>query len=408
MRAFFRALRHRPFALLWSGQTISRLGDSVYQLALAWWVLEKTGSPATSGLVLVFAFTPMLLFLLAGGVAVDRLPRVRIMLASDLARGLCVTGVAGLAYAGRLEVWHVLAASLIFGLVDAFFQPAYIAAVPDLTPVDLLPSANALTSLSGQAGRIVGPLAAASLVAVGGTPAAFAVNAASFFASALCLAPLLRAPGPAAGPAPEAPAQRSVRADLRAGFATVRAIPILWVTILVAALFNITLAGPYQIALPYLVDDRFAGQVQMLGWLYAAFAVGYVLGGVWYGRRTTFRWRGWTLYATIAAAGLGLLVIGLPVPPLVLLLAAALNGAALEIFGVIWTTSLQTMVPADQLGRVASIDALGSFGLLPVGLGLVGLAVEALGAPAILVLGGALTMGLAGLGLLHPQVRGLD
>ena len=84
----FSALKHRGFALLWSGQAISHLGDSLYRVALAWWVLEKTGSAAAMGTVLVFSMAPMLIFLLLGGVAVDRFPRIRLMLGSDLLRGL--------------------------------------------------------------------------------------------------------------------------------------------------------------------------------------------------------------------------------------------------------------------------------------------------------------------------------
>ena len=78
----FRSLAHRPFALLWAGQTISRIGDFLYEITLAWWVLQKTGSAVAMAGVLIFSFTPMLLFLLLGGVAVDRYPRVRLMLVS--------------------------------------------------------------------------------------------------------------------------------------------------------------------------------------------------------------------------------------------------------------------------------------------------------------------------------------
>jgi len=98
------SLRHRSFALLWSGQTISRLGDSLYSVALAWWVLQATGSAAAMGTVLIFSFAPMLIFLLIGGVAVDRLPRLRVMFVTDLVSGLVVTVVAVLAATGRLEV----------------------------------------------------------------------------------------------------------------------------------------------------------------------------------------------------------------------------------------------------------------------------------------------------------------
>src|SRR3989304_2935035 len=111
---FLRALRIRPFALLWVGQTVSRLGDSVYRIALSWWVLEKTGSAAAMAAVAVFTLVPMLLFLLVGGVIVDRLPRFRVLLASDIVNTGVVGVVAILAQTNRLEVWHIYAASGLF------------------------------------------------------------------------------------------------------------------------------------------------------------------------------------------------------------------------------------------------------------------------------------------------------
>src|SRR5512146_363976 len=126
-----RSLKHRPFALLWTGQTVSRLGDSLYRIALAWWVLEKTGSAAIMGTVLIFGFTPALIFALIGGVAVDRFPRAWVMI-------LTVLALTGLSAAGLLEIWHVYAASILFGVVDAFFQPAYTAILPEITPRELL------------------------------------------------------------------------------------------------------------------------------------------------------------------------------------------------------------------------------------------------------------------------------
>ena len=122
--ALFRSLRHRPFALMWSGQTISVLGDNLYRVALAWWVLQKTGSAAVMGGVLVFSFMPTVLFSLIGGVAADRFRRPLVMLASDLLRAFVVVAVALLAFSGRLAVWHMYVASFIFGSIGAFFLPA--------------------------------------------------------------------------------------------------------------------------------------------------------------------------------------------------------------------------------------------------------------------------------------------
>jgi hypothetical protein len=165
----FRALSNRSFALLWIGQTTSSIGDFLYEIVLAWWVLQQTGSALIMGAVLICAFVPMVLCSLLGGVVVDRLPRVHIMLVSDLVRGVIVAGVAILALRQSLQVWHVLVASVVFGTIDAFFRPAYIALVPELVASKNLPSANALTSMSLQIGRIAGPVLGATVIALVGT-----------------------------------------------------------------------------------------------------------------------------------------------------------------------------------------------------------------------------------------------
>ena len=95
-----KSLQHRPFALLWSGQTTSRLGDSLYRIAMAWWVLEKTGSAEAMGAVLIFSSVPMLIFLLIGGVVTDRLPRLRVMVTSDILSGSIVAIIALMAFTG--------------------------------------------------------------------------------------------------------------------------------------------------------------------------------------------------------------------------------------------------------------------------------------------------------------------
>ena len=401
----FRALRLRPFALLWTGQSLSRLGDFVYEIALAWWVLQKTGSAQTMSLVLIFAITPSVLFSLVGGVAVDRVSRLGLMLASDITRGMAALAVAGLAFAGRLEVWHVFVASLIFGFVDAFFQPAYAALLPQIVPEPDLPSANSLTSMSLNLGRVAGPAVGAALVALIGQAAAFAVNAGSFVLSSLLLALLLTSgvPRPVRESGPLQPWR-----DLRQCFATVLASPWLWISMLVFGVTNITLAGPYSVAMPFLVKDSMQAGVGTLGLLYSVFPLGYLIGGAWLGRYARIRRRGLLMYGSTALAALMLGLFGM-LPPLWVLLAAALiNGAALEAGHLIWTNSLQSMVPNEQLGRVVSIDALGSFGLLPIGLALAGWATQRLRPPAVFVVGGLFTAVVALAALSHPALRRLD
>jgi DHA3 family tetracycline resistance protein-like MFS transporter len=159
-----RSLKHRPFALLWAGQTVSRFGDSLHRIALAWWVLEKTGSAAAMGTVLVLTQIPLLIFLLIGGIVVDRFPRIRIMFLSDVLSGAVVTFIAVFSWLDLLQIWHIYVASLVFGFVQAFFFPAYQSIIPQITPPDMLTSANSLNGLSGRITGIVGPSIGAALV----------------------------------------------------------------------------------------------------------------------------------------------------------------------------------------------------------------------------------------------------
>src|SRR5579884_2068152 len=222
--ALFRSLSHRSFALLWSGQTISRLGDSLYSIALAWWVLQQTGSAAAMGLVLIAANIPQLLLSLVGGVAADRFPRVAVMLAADLLRGLVVALVALGAQFHLLALWQLVGMSGIFGLVSAFFYPAYSAIIPELLPSEALPSANSMRHLSLRFAGIVGPALAGAVVAAGGTTVAFALDAVSFLVSALCLAWVART-GVRRTPLPPARRTAGALADLREGLHVVFTTP---------------------------------------------------------------------------------------------------------------------------------------------------------------------------------------
>jgi MFS family permease len=373
-------------------------------VALAWWVLEKTGSATAMGTVLICSMTPMLIFLLLGGVAVDRLPRLRLMIGSDVLRGIVAGAVAALAFARLLEVWHIYAASVIFGLVDAFFEPAYVAAVPEIAPHDVLPSANSLTSLSRQVTGIVGPTLGAAIVALGGTPTAFALDAASFLISASCLLPI---PAQPIVPA-DAYAERGVLRDLREGLDAVLASPWLWITIALAALGNVTAGGPLAVALPFLVKNSLHAEVGALGLLGTMNSLGAVLGSLWLGRTAQIRRRGPIAYGALLLGGIAVLIYGLPVGLFGVALMALTFGFSMSAFGLVWMNTLQEMVPRQLMGRVSSIDFLGSFVLLPLGYALAGWATDLLGPPTVFVIGGAASIALALLGLAHPAIRNLD
>jgi len=402
--SLFIALRTRAFALLWTGQVISRLGDSLYRIALAWWVLEKTGSATAMSMVLVVSFLPMVLFLLVGGVVVDRLPRFRVMFAADVLNGSVVAVVSLLAATGALEIWHVYVAGALFGLAEAFFFPAYSASVPQIVPPQSLPSANSLTGLSFQITGVIGPAVGAALVALGGTPAAFGLDSLSFFLSAACMAPLLRI----ALPRTDDLSTRSPLRDLKDGLAEVAAHTWLWLSIAFFGLVNVLDSGPRNVALPFLIHDHLGLDVGALGAVTSSIAVGSVAAAVFLGRYHRLRHRGLLLFACEIVMGLMLALFGLVHSLPALMAAAFIYGLGISTGGLVWTNVLQEMVPQERLGRVSSIDALGSFVFLPLGFALAGILSDLLGPANVFLIGGILIIPLAAGMLLVPSIRHLD
>jgi hypothetical protein len=149
-------------------------------------------------------------------------------------------------------------------------------------------------------------------------------------------------------------------------------------------------------------------QVGFYALLTSLSACGSITAAFLLGHFKRLRHRGWLTYGTWLIASLMLLVIGLPLPVIGVGIAFCIQGAAITILGLAWMNSLQEFVPADQLGRVASIDMLVSSGLLPIGYGLAGVAADRFGASLVFVLGGAISASVIALGLLHPAIRAMD
>ncbi len=242
----------------------------------------------------------------------------------------------------------------------------------------------------------------ALIVKFGGTSITFALDGLSFFAAAAFVLPIL---GKVAVPAAaiDAPTPNALR-DLREVFAAIQVSPWLWITITLFALVNVTESGPYGVAMPFLVGAH----VDWLGLLYALTSIGAVVGAVWIGRSKKLQRRGLWAYGAIVVDGLMLIVIGSSGSIWIWGVAALVHGIALSIFGLIWTNVLQEMVPSNLLGRVSSVDQLGSFVMLPLGLALTGVLTDQIGAAAVFIIGGLATVVLMVIGLAHPAIRNLD
>ena len=147
-----RVLRHRDFALLWVGMSVSLLGDGVLLVSLAWHVYDVAGTTSAMAAVGIALTAPQLALLLIGGLVADRLPRRSVLLASDLVRCAALLGLTATALSRSDAIWPLLACAAVYGAATGFFGPAFDAVVPDLVPAEELDQANALD-------QVVRPLA---------------------------------------------------------------------------------------------------------------------------------------------------------------------------------------------------------------------------------------------------------
>jgi MFS family permease len=392
------ALRHRDFALLWSGQSISLVGDGVYTVALALETLRIDDRPLALSLVLAARLLPTVLLLVAGGVIVDRVPRRFAMLASDTTRGVAVGAIALLVALGAVQVWELVVISAVFGAADALFYPAATAVTPEILPAELLVQGSALNHTSQTVAQLlIGPALGGLVVAALGYEWAFAIDAVSFAVSAGCVLAM------ASRPRPE-PSGHSPLADAREGLRYVRSQRWLWVSLAGAGLANFAAFSPLGVLVPLLIRNVLHQGPIALGLVLAAGGVGGGMVALLVAKfgaprlRITSMWVGW---AVSAAA-----IVGLSAAPNVWFAgASAFVITATLMFGnVMWNPIMQELVPPELLGRASSVDWLVSLSLSPLGVLAAGAAAGVIGTRATMLIGGCVALALCGI-LFVPGVR---
>jgi MFS family permease len=362
-------LRRRDFRLLFLGQGVSVLGDRMVAVALAFAVIELGGSASEVGLVLAAGWLPLVATVLAGGVIADRTSRRRVMLAADVARVASQGTIAALLITGAGEIWMLAALAGVTGAGTGFFSPAATGLLPEVVPADELQPANALRATAVSASEIAGPALAGVVVAVAGAGWAIAVDAATFAASAVCLA-LLRPP------ARELPERASFLSDLRDGWVSFRSRRWVWTFVAYFAIVNV-FWGAWS-ALGPVVADRDLGGAAVWGSILAAQGVGALAGSVLATRARPLR----PLVLVAAMEGLfglplGFLAAGASAP--LVAVGTFFSGIGLMLGVSVWESTLQRHIPHESLSRVSSYDWFGSFAFFPLGLALWGSVAGAIG-----------------------------
>lgn len=390
------ALEERDFRKLFLGRATSAVGDQVAPLALAFAVLEATGSASDLGFVFAAREVTSVVVLLAAGVWADRVRRERLMIASSLA-SFAAQGMTGLLLvAGSAHLWELLVLQAISGGADGAFNPARNAITPQVVSPGRLQQANALLGMTGSVAGVVGPLAAAGLVAAGSPGIALLADALSFLVSAAFLAGLHT-------PNPERDGNRFFR-ELGAGWSEFRSHEWLWKAVAFVCVSNM-MGAPYFVFGPGIAKHYLGGPTAW-GIILAASSAGFVVGGILSARYKPAR--------PMRACQLCAILWPLQIPVLAfhpnlwaVAATGAVGGTGLAMSLTYWFTTLQSKVPAESLSRVSSYDDLGSFIFNPLGFAIAGPIGNLIGVTATLI-GSALISSTAYLlAMLTPSIRNL-
>ncbi len=342
--------RYPGFRAVWTGQLLSQFGNAVF-LVMGLWEIQLRSPQLLAGAGLAMMLPQVLA--LAGGVLVDRHGPGRLMLYTDIARGVAVlAGLAALALPGGL-IPAVIALLAVNSLGSALFAPAESTLIPLLVRTEDLSAANGVYSLTSQISSAVGSAIGGAAISAVGVALVFGVDMGSFWLSALAIALMLRtlAPRRRAGAPASTGAQPQGFADsLREGMAVLRRLPIVMTLLPLIVVGNFAFMVAFTM-LPYWIHHTLQAGSAAYGLIDAAWAVGLVGGGLSVGalgklslRQTSAIAFGLQGLATLifAASASSWLSGGL------LLVAGFGNGVG----NALLLTMLQRLVPEAARGRV--------------------------------------------------------
>lgn len=416
-------LRVRDFRLVWLGESVSLLGDQFYMIALPWLTLQLTGSGLALGTVAAVGGIPRAVFMLLGGAFTDRFSPRNVMMVSNALR-VFLTAFVTLAVLGNfIQVWMLYVASLLFGLVDAFFIPAQSAIIPQLVSREEIQPANAITQITNQLAGFVGPALAGLVIATlsgvtsidtlnpsvetaqtSGVGLALGFDALTFIIAAVAL--WLMKGGREAVVNAENTGFKGMMRSIGEGIRLAWKDPLLRTFLLVISAINLLFNGPMGVGLPVLASTRFPEGAAAMGIIFTAFGGGALAGALMAGTLPTPRRTGVWLMILIGISG-GLMslfsvVASLPAAALV----GLFMGIGIGYVNVMASGTMQKRVAPEMMGRVMSLMMLASFGMGPISNTIVGFLVDVnlntmfLGAGVLLVV-------ISALSLTNREVRSL-
>ena len=367
---------YKGYRLFWFSNTIFVLGASAFPIALAVAVLDAGGTATSLGLILGARVLSGVVFAPFAGVWADRLPRKNVMIGADLFRSAVVVSMI---FVSAPSMPHILLGLAVFlmGVGDAFGAAAAGAIIPSLVPDEKLPAANVARNIVTKGASIVGPGIGGASVLLVGARFTFIFTALAFALGTYFLAKIQEDING------DKRQQEPFMMELREGLRTVREIPWIGAMILMVSVQLMVVLAAEVVLLPVISRREFDSNTPF-AMAAVAFSVGSIISALLCvkikvkneGYVAIFVW----MFIIIAP-----LALAFPVSPTFLVVAYLFAGFSVGPWEAWWASAVQREVPQHLQGRVFSIDHMGSAGLMPIGMALVGPAAALFGEKELLI-----------------------
>ena len=375
------SLKTRNFRLYFGGMCVSLIGTWMQQIAMSWLVYNLTGSVFLLATVTFMAQIPILLVTPFMSVFVDRFNRRKILVITQTLSMLQALLMALLTLTGTIQVWHIMALSLLIGCINALDNPTRQAFYPSLVPKENLSNAIALNSAVINGSRLIGPAVGGVLIGIFGEGLCFLLNGISYLGVIIALFRMRLQPFTSIHKT------QNMLTDIREGFSyVIDNIPIRALLLLMSVISFFGL--PLMTFIPAYVKDILAGESEMLGFLLSCIGIGSFSAAIYLAARKSVLGLGKVV--TISGLILGISLGTMSFIHFPWLAALVCIPAGFSIISTVASinTLLQTLSDEDKRGRVMGYLAMTFTGIAPVGSMVLGAIERYTGLPAIILLSG--------------------
>ena len=402
-----RLLRNRSFVLLWSGQSMSFLGDAFFNLAVLWVVWSETQSTLQTAIIQAVWHLPDTFFAPLAGVLADRWDRKLIMVTTNLAAASVVGAVVVvIAVIGHLPPVVAFVAILMLNSLTTFLNPARVSVMPSVVGNELLTTAQGLFSTAREIASLIGSAAAGLVIAAANVLWALVIDALSFLSVSMCVA-LARLPERAEPTSGDTVrhrfSARSFVRDIHDGWQMTSKWPVVRTLIWLGVIGNIAaFIGPLW---PALIQDRLGGGASALGVLLAASIVGGIVGGLLAGPLERHHGAGRVMASGWSLAGVCTFGVAASVWLPLTLILEAIGTFGITVGAIASSAIMITFVPDDYRGRVFGVSRALSVAVIPASALAGGWLAQSVGVVPIYAFGGALRLAPAVIALANPRLR---